>query len=138
MMAMDDGQRKDRERDLSGEERRMVFDLLGEFWSQAVLTAGVAEDEARRLVDRLGRIVMLQPDDIQRYRSELARRLSTQREQLERGIDGAVQQALASLRLPGKSEFAALRQRVADLSSRLDRLETTKERHSSTRRAEKV
>jgi polyhydroxyalkanoate synthesis regulator phasin len=137
-MAMDDGQRQDRERDLSGDERRMVSDLLGEFWSQAVLTAGLAEDEARRLVERLARIVMLQPDDVQRYRAELTRRLSTQREQLERGIDGAVQQALSRLRLPGKSEFASLRQRVADLSSRLDRLETTKERPSPSRRAEKV
>jgi len=107
----------------SGDERRKVTDLLGEFWSRAVLTAGAAEEEIRRLVERLAEVVELRPEDLQTYTSELAKRLAGQRQDMERSLDEAVRQGLSRLRVPSKSEFAALQLRISALSARLDQLE---------------
>jgi polyhydroxyalkanoate synthesis regulator phasin len=123
---VDSGRTRDDDQDLARGERRVFADLAGELWSQALLTAGAAEGEARRLIDRLAGVVNLGPDDVQRFRRELAGRLRTQRRQLQQSIDGAINDALLRLRLPSRTDFAAIRRRVADLGSRLDQLETRK------------
>jgi len=117
------GHREDR--DVAHEERAVgTGDLFGELWAQALVTAEAAEEEVRRLVDRLATAADLRPRDLQAFRAALATRLSVQRRELERGLDESVRHAMGRFHLPSRAQVAALRQRVVALAARLERAET--------------
>lgn len=102
--------------------RRGSQELFKELWSQALVTVGAAEDEARRLLERLSEVVEIKPEDLQRYRRELAERLHSQRKDLERSVEEGIRKALGRLKVPSRDEVEALQSKLEDLSARLDRL----------------
>ncbi|MHB1844151.1 MAG: phasin family protein [Deltaproteobacteria bacterium] len=107
--------------DQQAHERRPQ-DLFRELWSQAVVRVGTAEDEVRRLLERLSEVVDLKPEDIQRYRRELADRLRLQRNEVEKAVESGIRRALGRLRIPTQEEVLGLRTKVEELQGRLEKL----------------
>ncbi len=105
-----------------GTDRKSSQDLFRDLWSQALLTVGAAEDEARRLLDRLAEAVEIQPEELQRYRRELTERLRSQRKELEKSVEEGIRKALGRLKIPSREEVDSLASKVDSLASRLDRL----------------
>lgn len=103
-----------------GSDRRSSQELFRDLWSQALVTVGAAEEEVKKLLERLGDA--LDPQDVQRYRRELADRLRTQRKDLERSVEEGIRRALGRLRVPSREELESLRAKVEELGERLDRL----------------
>ncbi|HUB10103.1 MAG TPA: phasin family protein [Myxococcales bacterium] len=111
-----------------GGERRGSQDLFKDLWSQALVTMGAAEEEVKKLLDRLSEVVEIKPDDVLKYRRELSERLRTQRRDLEKSVEEGLRRALSRLKVPSREEIDALRGKIDDLGARLERL-------SSRRRA---
>ncbi len=104
-----------------GHERRPQ-DLFRDLWSQAVVAVGTVEEEARHLLEQLSEMVELKPEDVQRYRRELAERLRTQRKEVEKAVEDGVRRALGRFRIPSQEDLDALRSRLDELQGRLDRM----------------
>lgn len=103
-----------------GEGPRGAQDRFKELWSQALLTVGAAEEEARKLLDRLSELVEIGPEDVQRYRREFAERLRSQRKDLERTVEDGVHRAFGRLRIASRAEVEALHSKLDALSERLE------------------
>lgn len=102
--------------------RRGSLEFFKELWSQALVTVGAAEEEARRLLERLSEVVEIKPEDLLRYRREFAERLHSQRKDLERSVEDGVRKALGRLKVPSRDEIEALQFKLDGLSDRLDRI----------------
>jgi poly(hydroxyalkanoate) granule-associated protein len=105
-----------------GGERKSSQDLFKDLWSQALVTVGVAEDEVRKLLERLSEVVEIKPEDVKHYGKELSERLRTQRKDLEKSVEEGIRKALGRLKVPSREEVDALRGKLDDLSARLERL----------------
>jgi poly(hydroxyalkanoate) granule-associated protein len=105
-----------------GGERRSSQDLFKDLWSQALVTMGTAEDEVRKLLERLSEVVEIKPEDVKHYGKELSERLRTQRKDLEKSVEEGIRKALGRLKVPSREEVDALRGKLDDLSVRLERL----------------
>jgi polyhydroxyalkanoate synthesis regulator phasin len=91
-------------------------------WSQAVAGMAAAEQGAGKVLGRIADAAGFTPDDVKRQARDLTEKLQTQRRSLEKALDLAVKKAAGRFLLPTKGEVAELRQRVDELSSRLDAL----------------
>ncbi|MHB8418040.1 MAG: phasin family protein [Myxococcales bacterium] len=105
-----------------GSERRGSQELFKDLWSQALVTMGAAEEEVKKLLERLSEVVEIKPDDVQRYRRELSDKLRSQRHDLERSVEEGLRRALSLLKVPSREEIDALRGKIDDLGARLERL----------------
>jgi poly(hydroxyalkanoate) granule-associated protein len=105
-----------------GNGRKSSQDLFKDLWSQALVTVGAAEDEVRKLLERLSEVVEIKPEDVKHYGKELSERLRTQRKDLEKSVEDGVRKALGRLKIPSREEVDALRGKLDDLSARLERL----------------
>jgi polyhydroxyalkanoate synthesis regulator phasin len=101
-------------------------ELFKELWSQALVAVGGAEDEVKKLLERLSEVVELKPDDLQRYGKELSERLRSQRKELERSVEDGIRKALGHLKIPSREEVDALRQKLDEVAARIDRLGSRK------------
>lgn len=105
-----------------------IQDLFKEAWSHAVAGYAAAEQEAEKVLSRLADAAGFSPDDVKRHAREFGERLTSQRRELERGIDEAVRRAASRFKIPTKDDIGALERRVDAISRRLD--EISKERPS--------
>jgi polyhydroxyalkanoate synthesis regulator phasin len=109
--------------DTTGNARRSAQDTFRELWSQALVTVGGAEEEVRKLLDRVVEVADFHPEDVQRFGRELAERLKTQRKDLEVTLEEGVKQAVARLRIPSPEDLQTLKGRVEALADRIGKLE---------------
>ena len=133
-------------------ERRTAQELFAELWSQALVAVGEAEDEVRKLLDRVSEATALQPEDLQRFGRELVERLRSQRKDLEASLEDSVRRAVGHLRpataatsgatgtaSPGTSEaLQSLRGQIEALELRVAAVERRRQTRSSSTRAVKA
>jgi len=105
-----------------GRDRRNPQEIFKELWSQALVAVGQAEEEARRLLDRLSKVIDLNPDELQRYGRDFAERLRSQRGELEHTVEEGIKRAMASLNIPSRSELDNLKGRLDTLNKRFEQL----------------
>ncbi len=105
-----------------GSERKSSQDLFKDLWSQALVTMGAAEEEVKKLLERLSEVIEIKPEDVQRYGKELSERLRVQRKDLEKSVEDGIRKALGRLKVPSREEVDALRYKLDDLSARMERL----------------
>jgi poly(hydroxyalkanoate) granule-associated protein len=105
-----------------GGERRSSQDLFKDLWSQALVTMGTAEEEVRKLFERLSEVIEIKPEDVQRYGKELSERLRVQRKDLEKSVEEGIRKALGRLKVPSREEVDSLRSKLDDLSARMEHL----------------
>jgi polyhydroxyalkanoate synthesis regulator phasin len=96
--------------------------MFKDAWSQALVGLSAAEQEAEKVLGRIADAAGFTPEDVRRHAREFGQRLQSQRRDVERSIDEAVKKATARIRFPTREEVNGLRQRVDELSARLDEL----------------
>jgi polyhydroxyalkanoate synthesis regulator phasin len=99
-----------------------IQSMFKDAWSAALAGASAAEQEAEKVLGRIG----FTPEDVRRHARDLSTRLSSQRRELEASIDDAVRKAAARFGVPTQDEMAALSKRLDAVSERLASLETEK------------
>ncbi|MFZ5469271.1 MAG: phasin family protein [Myxococcota bacterium] len=108
-------------------ERRQATDLFERVWSQALTAVSTAEDEASKVVARLGEVAGWSQEEAKRHVRELSERLAAQRKDLERNLEEGVKRALQALRLPRREEVSQLNARLDQLARRIDALSGAKD-----------
>jgi polyhydroxyalkanoate synthesis regulator phasin len=107
----------------SGEhEHKSAVEFVREAWSQALVAVNAAEEEVQKIVSRVSGWVEMKPEEARRLGVELSDKLRAERNQLEAGLESAVQKALTPFRIPSRDDVAALHARVSVMEARIDRL----------------
>ena len=96
--------------------------IFKDAWSQALVGITTAEQEAEKVLGRIADAAGFTPEDVRRHARDFGQRLQSQRRDVERSIDEAVKKATSRFRFPTKDEVDGLRQRVDEISARLDAL----------------
>jgi polyhydroxyalkanoate synthesis regulator phasin len=96
--------------------------MFKDAWSQAVAGVTAAEHEAEKVLGRIAGAAGIKPDEVKRQARDLQEKLQGRRKALEKVVDELVKKAAGRFLLPTKGEVAELRQRVEELSSRVDQL----------------
>jgi polyhydroxyalkanoate synthesis regulator phasin len=118
-----------------GRDRRNPQEIFKELWSQALVAVGQAEEEARRLLERLSQVIDLNPEELQRYGRDFAERLRAQRGELEHTVEEGIKRAMASLNIPSRSELDDIRARLDTLNKRFERLIRSRANQVSKRKS---
>jgi polyhydroxyalkanoate synthesis regulator phasin len=105
-----------------GRDRRNPQEIFRELWSQALVAVGQAEEEARRLLERLSNVIDLNPEELQRYGRDFAERLRSQRGELEHTVEEGIKRAMATLNIPSRTELDELKARLDTLNRRFEQL----------------
>ncbi|HLL53972.1 MAG TPA: phasin family protein [Myxococcaceae bacterium] len=103
-------------------EKRPISEQLERLWSQALLAASVAEEEASRVAQRVAEVAGWSQDEVKRHVRELSEQLVTQRRDLERSVEEAVKGRVARIKLPKREELMAFEERLNQLAARIDAL----------------
>ncbi len=112
------------EKNEATKEKRAIPEVFEKVWSQALLAVSTAEDEATKVVNRLGEFAGWSQEEVKRQVRELSDRLTSQRKDLERNVEDGVKRAVARLRLPRREELQAFEDRLNRLSQRVEALDT--------------
>ena len=102
-----------------------MADLQAKFreaWSQALLGLNAAEGEAEKVLSRLAESAGLTPEDVKHHAREFGERLTSQRREVEKAIDDAVKKAAARFKLPTRDDIDGLKQRLDQVSERVEEL----------------
>jgi polyhydroxyalkanoate synthesis regulator phasin len=102
--------------------------MFKDAWSQAVAGVNAAEQGAEKVLGRIAGAAGFAPDDVKRQARDLTEKLQSQRRSLEKALDEAMKKAAGRFLLPTKGEVAELRQRVEELSTRVDALAAGRDR----------
>lgn len=100
-------------------DKKPLADILKDAWGQALLAVDAAEEEAQKLLHRLGDLVDVKPDDARKVAGEFAERLNKQRAALEKSLEDGMKRALARVRIPSREDLQDLQDRVEKLDARL-------------------
>lgn len=103
-------------------ERRFT-DWFREAWSQALLAVTTAEEDASRVLQRVGDLAGWRPEDARRYAKEFGERLVLQRKDFEKAVDDGVAKALSRVKIPRREEMEALTRRVNRIAERIEAIE---------------
>jgi polyhydroxyalkanoate synthesis regulator phasin len=103
-------------------EKRPISEQLERIWSQALMAASAAEEEASKVVHRVAELAGWSQDEVKRHVRELSERLVTQRHDLERSVEEAVKGSLARIKLPKREELVAFEDRLNQVAARIDAL----------------
>ena len=105
-----------------------IQELFKEAWSQALAGVNAAEQEAEKVFARLADAAGFTTDDVKRHAREFGERLTSQRRELEKGIDEAVRKAASRFRVPSQADIEALRKRLDAIDERVDTLAKDREK----------
>lgn len=105
-----------------------IQDLFKEAWSQALAGMNAAEQEAEKVFARLADAAGFTADDVKRHAREFGERLSSQRREIEKGIDDAVRRAAGRFRVPSREDVDGLQKRVDAIAERVDALAKEREK----------
>lgn len=97
-------------------------EMFRQAWSQALAVGSAAEVEAEKVFGRLADAAGFSPDDVKRHAREFGERLVTQRRELERAIDEAVQRTASRFKVPSQADIEALQRRVDEIAARIEAL----------------
>lgn len=105
-----------------------IQDLFKEAWSQALAGVNAAEQEAERVLARLADAAGFTADDVKRHAREFGERLTSQRREIEKGIDDAVRRASSRFRVPSREDIDGLQRRLDAITERVDALAKDREK----------
>jgi polyhydroxyalkanoate synthesis regulator phasin len=105
-------------------------ELFKEAWSQALAGVNAAEAEAEKVFARLADVAGFSTEDVKRHAREFGDRLSSQRREIEKGIDDAVRRAAQRFRIPSREDIDALRKRLDVVAERVDALAKDREKQT--------
>jgi polyhydroxyalkanoate synthesis regulator phasin len=105
-----------------------IQEMFKEAWSQALLGLNAAEAEAEKVLSRLADAAGFSPEDVKKHARDFGERLSQQRREVEKAIDDAVRRAATRFKLPTRDDIEGLRQRLDQISARVEDLAKEKER----------
>ena len=105
-----------------------IQDLFKEAWSQALAGVNAAEQEAEKVFARLADAAGFTADDVKRHAREFGERLTSQRREIEKGIDDAVRRAANRFRIPSREDIDALQKRLDAIGERVDALAKDREK----------
>lgn len=111
-------------------QRARAGAFFREAWSQALLKAGTAEEDAGRVLNRAGELAGWGEGEARRLAKEFGERLATQRGEFERSIEERIRSAVGHLKVPMSEEVEALRARLDRVEARIDALQVGKRRES--------
>lgn len=109
--------------ELPAEDHRAPHELFKELWSQALVAVSGAEDEARRILERVATVTEVRPEDLQRFGRELSNSLRSQRTNVERSIEDVLKAALPGLHAPLAVQIGDIKARLEVLTARVTRAE---------------
>ena len=98
-------------------------DWFREAWSQALVAVSAAEEEASKVLHKVGDLAGWKPEDAKRLAKEFGDRLATQRKEFERTLDEGISRAVGRLKIPKRDEIDALGKRVGRIAERIEALE---------------
>lgn len=105
--------------------------IFKEAWSNALsgVNAGVtaAEQEAEKILGKIGDAAGFTPEDVRRHAREFGERLVAQRKEIERSIDEGVRRAANRFRIPTRDDIETLQKRLDAVSARVDALAANKD-----------
>lgn len=105
-----------------------IQSLFKEAWSNALAGVNTAEQEAERVLTRIADAAGFSAEDVRRQAREFGERLTSQRREIERGIDDAVRRAANRFRVPTRDDLETLKKRLDAVSERLDALAREREK----------
>lgn len=97
-------------------------ELFKDAWSQALAGVNAAEQEAEKVFARLADVAGFSTEEVKRHAREFGERLSSQRREVEKGIDDAVRRAANRFRIPSREDIEALQRRLDAITQRIDAL----------------
>ncbi|MBI5546367.1 MAG: phasin family protein [Deltaproteobacteria bacterium] len=100
-----------------------VADWFREAWSQALVAVSAAEEEASRVLHRVGEVAGWKPEEVRRQAQEFGERLAAQRKEFERTLDEGIARAVVRVKIPKREEIDALGKRVGRITERIEALE---------------
>lgn len=106
----------------AADEANGIREFVREAWSQALVAVNATEEEAQKIVNRVSGWVEMGPDEARRLAVELTEKLKSERDQLEAGVEAAVNKAMSPIRFPSRDDLAGLHARTSVLEARVDRL----------------
>lgn len=104
-------------------KERGVTDWFRDAWAQALVAVNTAEEEANKVLHRVGDLAGWKPEDARRLAKEFGERLAAQRKEFERTLDEGIGRALARVKIPRRDEIDALGKRVGQIAERLEALQ---------------
>jgi polyhydroxyalkanoate synthesis regulator phasin len=99
-----------------------IQEMFKEAWSQALVGLNAAEAEAEKVLARLADAAGFSPEDVKKHAREFGERLTNQRREVEKAIDDAVKKAAARFKLPTRDDIDGLKQRLDQVSERVEEL----------------
>jgi polyhydroxyalkanoate synthesis regulator phasin len=99
-----------------------IQEMFKEAWSQALVGLNAAEAEAEKVLARLADAAGFSPEDVKKHAREFGERLTNQRREVEKAIDDAVKKAAARFKLPTRDDIEGLKQRLDQVSERVEEL----------------
>lgn len=93
-------------------------EIFRDAWSHALAGVNAAEQEAEKVLTRMG----FSPEDVRRHARDFGERLATQRREVERTLDEAVRRATSRFRVPTREDLEALEKRLEAISERVEAL----------------
>jgi polyhydroxyalkanoate synthesis regulator phasin len=103
-------------------------ELFREAWSQALAGVNAAEAEAEKVFAKLADAAGFSTDDVKRHAREFGERLTSQRRDVEKGIDDAVRRAASRFRIPSREDIDALQKRLDAIAERVETLAKDREK----------
>jgi len=108
------------------QERRSA-DWFRDAWSQALVAVSTAEEEAGKVLHKVGDLAGWKPEDARRITKEFGERLAAQRREFEKTLDEQIGRALSRVKVPRREEIDALGKRVGRIAERIEALEARRE-----------
>lgn len=109
--------------DSSAKAKAPLQEMLRGAWAAAHGLAQDAEQEAKRLTERLGELKDVPRAEAERVTAEIRGRFQNNRTQLERRLEEEVRAYLSRLRFPSTQDLAAMSSNVDGLEARVGALE---------------
>jgi polyhydroxyalkanoate synthesis regulator phasin len=107
----------------AAKHRGALPEYFDKIWSQALLAVSTAEEEASKVVHKVGEVAGWGQDEVKQRVREFSERLTSQRKDLERNVEDGVRKALVRLRIPRRDDLDAIGERLEKISRRIEALE---------------
>lgn len=105
---------------MAQENPKSVPEVLRETWLAALGAFSFAENEAKKIGERLSKIGIFSPKEREKILKEIRKRIEKNRKLLEAKIEEGIDKALHRLRIPTQKEIKNLQARVNALSKKVE------------------
>jgi len=103
-------------------KERRATDFFREAWSQALMKAGAAEEEASKVLHEVAELAGWKNEDARRLVAEYGERLNAQRKEIRESLDEGIHRALTRLKAPRREQLDDLWSRLSRIDERIESL----------------